>query len=164
MVTFMCPQCGQERTYNIKRCYECTGFKGTPESAEKNRQASLRQQPHTEERRRKNSEWHKVHAQSPAFTTAGLQPHNWRPVGSEGVGNGHIIVKCDDGKWRYRARLMWADANGPIPKGMLIHHINEDPFDDRLENFEMVTRAEHARLHADPDAMRERGARARRTN
>jgi len=68
-------------------------------------------------------------------------------VGAERIENGHIKVKCADGKWRYRARLMWEAANGPIPAGRLIHHRNEDPFDDRLDNFQMVTRAEHARIH-----------------
>lgn len=29
-----------------------------------------------------------------------------------------------------------------------VHHLNEDPTDDRLENLEVMSIAEHARLHA----------------
>jgi len=63
-------------------------------------------------------------------------------------------IKCEDGKFRYRARVVWAAVNGPIPLGRLIHHRNEDPFDDRLENLQMVTRAEHARIHTNPEKQR----------
>lgn len=161
MVTFICPQCGKESTGQRKRCYECTGFKGTPESAEKNRQASLGNKPSMESRR-KNSERHKgnVHRYNLAEAQRGKQPHNWRPIGSERVENGHIKVKCEGGQWRYRARVMWVETHGPIPQGMLIHHINENPFDDRMENFQLVTRVEHGRIHADPLIMKARGAKA----
>jgi hypothetical protein len=83
------------------------------------------------------------------------------PVGTERiVKDGRVQVKCPDGKWRYRSRLVWASANGPIPPGILIHHDNEDPMDDRLENLMAVTRAEHARIHSTPGVARERQRRA----
>lgn len=42
---------------------------------------------------------------------------------------------------------MWAEVHGPIPHGMIVHHVNEDPMDDRLENFQLLTRGEHLAVH-----------------
>jgi hypothetical protein len=117
--------------------------------------------PHTAERRRKNSEAGKRQQNrfDVASVTKGRPAWNRKPVGYERVGNGHMQVKCPDGKFRYRARVMWEAANGPIPRGRLIHHVNGDPFDDRLENFQMVTVQEHMRIHMlEKDKARRLGA------
>jgi len=45
------------------------------------------------------------------------------------------------------SRYVWEQHNGPIPNGYLIHHINENKKDDRLENLKMMTSKEHNRLH-----------------
>jgi hypothetical protein len=88
-------------------------------------------------------------------TTRGKPSRRRQASGTERiVKDGRVQVKCDDGKWRYRSRIVWAAANGPIPAGILIHHDNEDPMDDRLENLMPVTRAEHARIHSTPEKMR----------
>jgi hypothetical protein len=82
-------------------------------------------------------------------------------VGTERLeAKGRYVVKCQDGRWRYRARLVWEAVNGPIPRGRIVHHVNEDPSDDRLENLQMVTRAEHARIHSTPEVARARQRRA----
>ena len=44
-------------------------------------------------------------------------------------------------------RIVWIKANGPIPKGMIIHHINGNPRDNRLENLELTNRSKHAVHH-----------------
>jgi predicted nucleic acid-binding Zn ribbon protein len=44
-------------------------------------------------------------------------------------------------------RYMWAQANGPIPSGMHIHHKNHNKQDNRLDNFELLPAGEHARKH-----------------
>lgn len=44
-----------------------------------------------------------------------------------------------------RSRLVWFAVNGPIPEGMEINHKNHDRADDRIENLELVTRAENNR-------------------
>ena len=149
LYTFTCPSCGQTQTRTRRRCYRCTGFKAHTQEARERIRRSLTGVPHDAERRRKNSEGHKDQADRFDIREwSRTHPHPFaKPVGASRPENGHIKVKCEDGNWRYRARLTWEAANGPIPAGRLVHHRNEDPFDDRLENLQMVTRAEHARIH-----------------
>lgn len=44
-------------------------------------------------------------------------------------------------------RTLWEAHNGKIPEGYLVHHKNEDRLDNRLENLELMSLAEHCRLH-----------------
>lgn len=52
-----------------------------------------------------------------------------------------------DGKCRSRSRWVWEQHHGPIPEGHHIHHINNDPFDDRIENLECVEGGYHITRH-----------------
>lgn len=47
----------------------------------------------------------------------------------------------------YRYQWVWIMANGPIPEGYVIHHIDGDLTNDALDNLELMQRNEHARLH-----------------
>jgi hypothetical protein len=158
--TFVCPTCGEERTNKKRRCYQCKPVRMSEETRQKIRQ-TLKGVKHSEERRKNISEAKRRHAaEGRVFDIAaymhGKPGPRTRSAGAERiVKDGRVQVKCDDGKWRYRARVVWAAANGPIPRGRLIHHINEDPMDDRLENLQLVTRAEHARLHNSIEVARE---------
>lgn len=42
-----------------------------------------------------------------------------------------------------RARTVWIAANGPIPDGMEINHMNHKRDDDRITNLELVTRQQN---------------------
>jgi hypothetical protein len=153
MVTFDCPSCGQTRTGLRRRCYACTAFRQTLESKAKIRE-TLTGVKHPPERVATNSRVHMGIPSGIGERVRGKPSPQAKPVGYVRFSNGHMQIKCADGKFRYRARVMWEEANGPIPHGYLIHHVNEDPFDDRLDNFQLVTRSEHARIHSTPERQR----------
>lgn len=49
--------------------------------------------------------------------------------------------------WILRAVYVWQAANGPLPRGAVVHHMNGNTLDDRLENLAMLTRGEHLSAH-----------------
>src|SRR3990167_228825 len=51
---------------------------------------------------------------------------------------------CTSGDRARLHRVMWADAHGPIPEGMDIHHRNGDKTDNRLGNLELITKSKHS--------------------
>ena len=44
-------------------------------------------------------------------------------------------------------RVVWIEANGPIPVGHHVHHRNGNITDNRLENLELLSAADHIRHH-----------------
>lgn len=159
MVTFTCPSCGQERIGVRRRCYFCTAPARPPEVRERIRKA-LTGVRHPPERVRANSEGHKGrrYGEDYAKARSGRPAWNRVPVGTirvitKGTGQRQQI-KCADGRWRYLARFMWEQVNGPIPRGHVIHHVNHDPLDDRLDNFQLLTNGAHTRHHADSERSR----------
>lgn len=41
----------------------------------------------------------------------------------------------------------WEEANGPVPDGYIVHHVNHDKRDNRLENLVLMTHQEHSEHH-----------------
>jgi hypothetical protein len=98
---------------------------------------------------------------------AGQRSHNRVPVGTVRVrqrpgrgGDQRAWLKvAEPNVWRPRAVVMWELANGPVPRGTVIHHENRDTLDDRIENLRAVSRATHLHEHR-PEFEAKRASRA----
>lgn len=69
--------------------------------------------------------------------------------------NGRSYYQTPEGYWRSTDRrhkplhvAVWEDANGAVPEGYEIHHIDGNKSNNTLENLQCLTIAEHRQLHA----------------
>lgn len=101
----------------------------------------------------------------------------YKPIGTERISkDGYLERKVNDGmplqrRWRAVHLITWEAANGPLPKGHAVAFINKDRRDIRIENLELITRAELMRrntVHNLPKPLAEivqlRGALVRQIN
>ena len=163
MVTFTCSQCGQTRTGARQRCYVCTGTVLGQEAREQIRQ-TLTGVKHGPERRQANSEGPRKRTDNRRFDlaalTRGKASPKALPIGSTWENKeGRVWIKvAGHGRWhqdwKRRAHIVWETANGPIPHGRIIHHINQNEGDDALDNLLLLTRAEHLSIHSTPEKHR----------
>jgi hypothetical protein len=51
------------------------------------------------------------------------------------------------GKRRINHRVIWEKANGPVPEGYEIHHINGNHYDNNLDNLIALSAKEHLVIH-----------------
>lgn len=79
----------------------------------------------------------------------GQKPHNAKPVGYERITkDGYIELKiAEPNAFEMKHRYIWQLAHGPIPKGHVIVFKNTNKQDCRIENLEIITRGELARLN-----------------
>jgi hypothetical protein len=56
-------------------------------------------------------------------------------------------ISIGSGKHTTKHRKVWSDNNGKIPKGKVIHHINQNIKDNRIENLMCLTPSEHMTIH-----------------
>lgn len=86
---------------------------------------------------------------------AGQAAHNRVPVGTVTIRHRR---KKDDGprawvkvaepnRWRPRAVVVWETTNGPVPKGMIVHHEDRDTLNDDPSNLSLISRAGHLLEH-----------------
>lgn len=80
---------------------------------------------------------------------AGNKPLNYRPVGSERINvDGYIEVKvADPNKWKLKQRVVWEEANGPIPKGHAILFGDGNSLNVSIDNLILVSRKQLATLN-----------------
>ena len=64
------------------------------------------------------------------------------------MNNQHILSREDQHLKRFGIHRYVMHSFKGFQKGMDIHHINEDKFDNRLDNLVYLTRAEHISYHA----------------
>jgi ribonucleotide reductase alpha subunit len=60
----------------------------------------------------------------------------------------HRVTESSPNGCSWQSVFMWEHAFGPIPEGMEVHHINEDPTDDRLSNLELIDSGTHQSFHS----------------
>jgi len=87
----------------------------------------------------------------------GQIPHNGgTPIGTERLrqrqgaraGEKCVWVKiAEPNKWREKHRLVWEAAHGPISKGHVIRHIDNDATNNELSNLFLLSLAEHVVLN-----------------
>lgn len=92
--------------------------------------------------------WHAGRMQETQFRK-GQTPRNWCPVGGTRLVDGYRYTKVSDIRhvpwrrnWRPTHVLLWEAAHGPIPAGHALAFKNGDKLDIRLDNLELITRAE----------------------
>jgi hypothetical protein len=75
---------------------------------------------------------------------------NYKPVGSERIGNGYITVKVSARKnqghknWKHKHNIIWEQAYGKIPRGHVVIFADGDRSNLALENLMLVSRKELA--------------------
>lgn len=80
----------------------------------------------------------------------GHVPLNYRPVGSTRINiYGYWEIKVREGSWGWRLlhRVLWEQANGPIPKDKRIMFLNGNKQDCRLENLALVEMGDMAMMN-----------------
>ncbi len=70
---------------------------------------------------------------------------NWK--NGRTMNSGYVFVRVGhvrgQGAYRPEHCLVWEEANGPIPKGWVIHHLNGVKTDNRLSNLAAMPRNSH---------------------
>jgi ribonucleotide reductase alpha subunit len=73
-----------------------------------------------------------------------------RTINDERGSRCSILHRCTDevpNGTQYQSRWMWEQVHGPFSKGFEVHHIDDDPTNDKLSNLELVESVDHRINH-----------------
>lgn len=94
----------------------------------------------------------------------GHVPANRIEIGKEMVHAGYPVIKIQDNKanrnFVFKARFVWEKANGPIPPGKKVIHLDGDRMNCDISNLELIDDGEiavvncHLGLSSDPELNR----------
>ncbi len=128
-----------------------TGHKMSPEVYEKWYQSML---PIWNARKGKMvHNWSKESREKLSKTTKGINGPNTLPLYTERIvksrGIKYIKIKIQFGeKWQYKHRYIMEQHLGrKLKTKELVHHKNHNSLDNRIENLQIVTTADHNRIH-----------------
>lgn len=153
-----CKQCGVIYMASLRTIY-CEECRRLRRNASSNRsQAKLDRSlcPKCGGQKRKNSKTCRScnsRSNLPDKVRSGPDHPNWKG-GRWLDGRGYWNVWTGPNTNEREHRALWVEANGPIPVGFDIHHINGDTQDNRLDNLECLSSAAHALAHHDVDQHR----------
>lgn len=69
-------------------------------------------------------------------------------VGDTKIKAGRVYIMCDDRKWRLRYRIFIEEKIGrKLLRNEFVHHIDENPLNDDLNNLVVLSLAEHNSIH-----------------
>lgn len=105
--------------------------------------ASRFQKGHSYGKGRKMTEGQYAKCKATMFKKGQIPP-NLRAVGSERVNvDGYIEVKVQGSrKWKLKHRVVWENANGPIPKGYNVQFKDKNKQNTDLDNLYLISRSE----------------------
>ncbi|WP_080433543.1 HNH endonuclease signature motif containing protein [Burkholderia ubonensis] len=83
-----------------------------------------------------------------AKSVSGRRSYRWVPIGSERVDTrGYLLRKVTDtgnavADWKQVHKLVWEEANGPVPAGRILRFRDGNKMNVLLDNLELQTRTE----------------------
>ena len=60
--------------------------------------------------------------------------------------SGYVWIRTRTG-WRAEHIVKWERYRGPVPKGHIVHHKDDNKENNKLSNLQLMSRAEHQRHH-----------------